>query len=376
MPMRSLRRVAPILLLRLPSDVCGLSDEMQQVLDKHNVYRCMHGVPALTWDADIASSAQAWADNGQYKSSAAESSIVNAEQLGENILWGYPAFTGTASTVAWYSEVQYFDSASATDSFNPVDPTEHYRQVVWQNSTKLGCGKGKASIGDNPGDFWVCRYSPSGNAGQIGQNVLAATRGVRACGGTLADLPGGIGSGISWSGTGSGGSAASGPLPSACTPDLILPVGSLCVYGYQCASSFCCPRRKVCLESSASLINSSDTMNLTNDTKALVDSIVFTGGSTCSDPWSMSHKCTQNEVGQPFSTWDQLQCGCKPEYMARYLDGTWVTLNRGVTCEVEVETTTTLPPDTTTTTVKSQALQHQASLAVVLGLLVVTAACS
>ena len=32
---------------------------MKAVLDKHNVYRCMHGVPLFTWDDAIAANAQA-----------------------------------------------------------------------------------------------------------------------------------------------------------------------------------------------------------------------------------------------------------------------------------------------------------------------------
>jgi len=235
--------------------------------------------------------------------------------------------------------VQYFDTASESDSFNTVDPTEHYRQVVWKASTKLGCGKGKSTIGGNEGDFWVCRYGPSGNQGsQISTNVLEPIRGVKACGGTLADLPGGLGSGI---GTFSGSALAEGPLPSSCIPDPILPVGALCVYGYQCASAYCCPRRKLCLQSSSSVITISDVANIDDNAKFTVLDIIFSGPGTCSDPWSQSARCTQNEDGQPFATWDQSRCGCDQQYMARYLAGTWVTLNTGVSC---VATTTTTAP--------------------------------
>ena len=39
--------------------------EMDAYLTEHNVYRCMHGVPLMTWDAKIEQIAQRWADRGQ-----------------------------------------------------------------------------------------------------------------------------------------------------------------------------------------------------------------------------------------------------------------------------------------------------------------------
>merc|ERR1719277_703622 len=37
------------------------SSTLRAVLDRHNVYRCMHGLNALTWNNAIASNAQQWA---------------------------------------------------------------------------------------------------------------------------------------------------------------------------------------------------------------------------------------------------------------------------------------------------------------------------
>merc|ERR1711879_403878 len=62
--------------------------------------------------------------------------------------------------------------------------------VVWKSSTKLGCGKGTATVGGNTGDFWVCQYGPSGNIGGLfTTEVLAPSVAVTLCGGTSADLP-------------------------------------------------------------------------------------------------------------------------------------------------------------------------------------------
>merc|ERR1712178_489113 len=59
--------------------------------------------------------------------------------------------------------------------------------------------------------------------------------------------------------------------------------------------------------------------------------MIFSGG-TCADPWTNGNKCMQTSDGQPLSSWDQSQCGCNEEYMKMYYDGTWVTMNEGVSC--------------------------------------------
>jgi hypothetical protein len=172
----------------------AISPEMQQVLDKHNVYRCMHGVPLLTWDDAVAANAQAWADNGVYEHSSNEQRVINGEQCGENLAWGYPQYSGTESTVAWYDEIKYTDpcgtATSMQDSHPAGEAIGHYTQVVWRGSTKLGCGKGRSTVNANSGDFWVCQYCTAGNyAGQFEQNVNAPIKSWSECGGESTDVP-------------------------------------------------------------------------------------------------------------------------------------------------------------------------------------------
>lgn len=322
-------RARPLLaaLALLPAGVRSLSAEMQATLDKHNVYRCMHGIPAFTWDSDIAANAQAWADNGDYKHSSSASRVVNGEQCGENLAMGYPSLKGDASTVMWYSEIEFTEPYGVAASFQDSKPAGnaigHYTQVVWKNSVKLGCGKGTTSSSMGDAEYWVCQYGPAGNyGGQFPANVLAPTKTAVECGGSSGDVP-------TVSGESSGGGSTE--LPSSCTPSTPLPVGSLCAYGHQCESSFCCPRMKCCLADSSSGISSAD-LQVEESMKASITEIVFTGGGTCADPWSNVQKCLQTSAGQPLSGWDQSQCGCKEEYMSRYREGTWVSLNTGATC--------------------------------------------
>jgi uncharacterized protein YkwD len=172
----------------------SITAEMQEVLDKHNVYRCMHGVPLLTWDADIAASAQAWADNGVWAHSP-KPRLVNGEKVGENLAFGSPTRTGTHSTISWYSEIQYTSpyglADSTSDSVDPDETVGHYTAIVWKSTTKLGCGTARMVLNGNEGDIWVCQYGNSrGNTnGLFAENVLAPSETVTECGGTSSDVP-------------------------------------------------------------------------------------------------------------------------------------------------------------------------------------------
>ena len=49
------------------------------MLDQHNSYRARHGVPALSWSASVASSAQSWANRCVFEHSRGK----YGENLGE-----------------------------------------------------------------------------------------------------------------------------------------------------------------------------------------------------------------------------------------------------------------------------------------------------
>ena len=66
---------------------------MQEVAERQNYYRSLHGVPALAYDPALAASAQAWADRCVFQHSGP----------GENMAMGYGTMAGTD---AWYDEVR------------------------------------------------------------------------------------------------------------------------------------------------------------------------------------------------------------------------------------------------------------------------------
>jgi pathogenesis-related protein 1 len=130
----------------------------QTMLSEHNSQRSKHCVPALTWSADLAAAAQAYADGCEFE---------HSKVPGENLAWG-TGLSGRGATDMWYSEITKYNFAA------PVWSTEvgHFTQVVWRNSAQIGCAMASCS-GLN---YWVCRYSPPGNwnvdtPGELAQNV-------------------------------------------------------------------------------------------------------------------------------------------------------------------------------------------------------------
>jgi hypothetical protein len=110
----------------------------------------------MTWDDQVAQGAQAWAN-------MCVTSHDQNNPLGENIAWG----GAEMPTERWYAEVSNYFPRPGNGMV-----TGHFTQVVWRDSTALGCGR--ADCG-NLGIMYVCRYSPAGNfAGQYEANVFPA----------------------------------------------------------------------------------------------------------------------------------------------------------------------------------------------------------
>lgn len=130
-------------------------DWKANVLNKHNELRAPHCAPAMTWDEEVAKTAQAWADRCVFDHDTASG-------FGENLAGG-----SEQPTEMWYEEIKDYNFAAPGFS----QATGHFTQVVWRNSTKLGCGRAMCGFGV----YYVCRYSPGGNVtGGYEQNVLPA----------------------------------------------------------------------------------------------------------------------------------------------------------------------------------------------------------
>ena len=60
---------------------------------------------------------------------------------------------------SWGSEIEFYNEANNTCD----DVCGHYTQIVWSNSTEVGCGM----VTCDGFDIWVCQYNPAGNV--VGQ---------------------------------------------------------------------------------------------------------------------------------------------------------------------------------------------------------------
>lgn len=127
---------------------------VQELLIAHNAYRSDVGIGNLTWSDDLEASAQEWADqlsvNCDFEHSGGE--------FGENIWAGTTgAFSATDVVDSWGSELA--DYTYEDNSCAEGKDCGHYTQIVWANTTEVGCGVATC----NGLDVWVCQYNPPGN---------------------------------------------------------------------------------------------------------------------------------------------------------------------------------------------------------------------
>ena len=139
------------------------------LLAQHNKYRKIHGVDDLTLDNELIKLAQDYSAVLAYKDDIY--SIVpsgnknkNKEKVGENIFTCTSILktscyedNSTKPVDDWYNEIE---------SYNFSDPgfslyTAHFTQIVWKETTKIGCG---ASVRTDGVTYKVvCNYYIPGN---------------------------------------------------------------------------------------------------------------------------------------------------------------------------------------------------------------------
>ena len=157
--------LAAVCLLAAPvaASAAGLESD---ILQRHNAMRARHGVPPLRWNASIAAVAQDWANTN-----ARQNRMYHRQpnRYGENIYWmSGGKVTGAMAVDAWYGEISQYNYGRP--GFSAA--TGHFTQVVWKDTTEVGCGSARDSRG---GTYVVCNYSPPGNVqGRFPANVPRA----------------------------------------------------------------------------------------------------------------------------------------------------------------------------------------------------------
>lgn len=133
--------------------------EAKTVVDMHNKARSAVGVTTkLAWDNTIAAYAQKWADylakNSKFIHRPRSGSWK--QKYGENLAGNSSVAKAIQS---WLSEKKDYKG----DAIGPKTPSKvwHYTQMIWDRSTKVGCGKAY----DSKNKWWVivCNYDPPGN---------------------------------------------------------------------------------------------------------------------------------------------------------------------------------------------------------------------
>jgi pathogenesis-related protein 1 len=156
-------KLAVLLLLALASAMAVTAQNSpQDFVDAHNAARAEVGVGPVTWDDTVAAYAQAYAEQRRGDCQLIHTPL--GRPYGENIYGGRGGgtqWTAGDAVTWWVSEKKYYDHGSNTCSAPAGQSCLHYTQVVWRDSTAIGCARVVCDSGD--GLFIICSYNPPGN---------------------------------------------------------------------------------------------------------------------------------------------------------------------------------------------------------------------
>lgn len=133
------------------------------IVDIHNTVRrevspAATNMMKMSWDDEIANTAQRWAENCNIKhDSNYKRYAFGRFSVGQNLAWGSWAMGWTHAIKLWADEKKDYSYSSNNSPTGAA--IGHYTQMVWATSIKVGCGY--AICGTT--HYYVCNYGPGGN---------------------------------------------------------------------------------------------------------------------------------------------------------------------------------------------------------------------
>eukprot|EP01018_Ginkgo_biloba_P026628 Gb_41624 [translate_table: standard] len=130
-------------------------NESMEFLVPQNNARAQVGEAPLVFDEKVEGYAIWWADQRK-----GDCQLIHSDgPFGENIFYGSGHdWTPSDAVNAWIEEKQYYNYE--TNSCSGDEMCGHYTQIVWKNSSRLGCAR---VICENGDVFMTCNYDPPGN---------------------------------------------------------------------------------------------------------------------------------------------------------------------------------------------------------------------
>uniref|UniRef100_A0A0E0LGY7 SCP domain-containing protein n=1 Tax=Oryza punctata TaxID=4537 RepID=A0A0E0LGY7_ORYPU len=139
---------------------CRAQDLPEDYVYPHNATRAAVGVWPVTWNDTVASYAASYA--AELNAGGCQLQPSDSLEYGENLYFSSESSSTPADAVAtWASEEPWYDHDTNSCSAPDGGSCGHYTQVVWYNSTDIGCAT-VACDGD-AGVIIACNYWPPGN---------------------------------------------------------------------------------------------------------------------------------------------------------------------------------------------------------------------
>jgi len=155
-------------------------------VSQHNTCRAQHSASDAAWNSTLAQ----WAANTASTCVFAHDMTQGTGNYGQNIAaqgssqstaWTETSALQNAIVDEWYSEESMFTALYGQPSpSNSVGDFLHFTQIVWKDSTEVGCAVQACPLGNSIYPtmytwFTVCNYYPQGNVeGYFNENVLAS----------------------------------------------------------------------------------------------------------------------------------------------------------------------------------------------------------